>query len=58
MTKGVRVAQWKPVNKKSKTSTRKKPGPEPDRLKIEGNWKEAMKQSLQKKRPAKGWPKN
>ena len=35
----------------------KKPGPEPERLKIEGNWEDAIKQSLEKKKPSQGWPK-
>jgi hypothetical protein len=34
-----------------------KRGPEPDRLKINMDWKEAIKMSLQKKKPASGWPK-
>ena len=34
-----------------------KPGPKPDTLKIEGDWEEAMKKSLAKKKPATGWPK-
>ena len=29
----------------------------PDTLKIDGNWEEAVKQSLAKKKPAGGWPK-
>jgi hypothetical protein len=33
------------------------PGPKPDTLKIEGNWQDAVKRSLQKKKPAEGWPK-
>ena len=33
-------------------------GPEPKRLKIEGNWQDAIKQSLQKKKPPEGWPKD
>ncbi len=33
------------------------PGPKPDVLKIEGDWKEAVKKSLQKKKPKEGWPK-
>jgi hypothetical protein len=33
------------------------PGPKPDRLKLEGNWRDAMKNSLGKKKPAEGWPK-
>lgn len=31
------------------------PGPKPKVLKIEGDWEEAVKQSLKKKRPSKGW---
>jgi hypothetical protein len=33
-----------------------KPGSEPERLKIEGDWVEAMKRALGKKRPPEGWP--
>ena len=33
------------------------PGPKPDRLKLKGNWRDAVKQSLQKKEPPGGWPK-
>jgi hypothetical protein len=43
-----------------KARKRKKPaktGPKPEILKIDGNWKEAVKKSLAKKRPATGWPK-
>jgi hypothetical protein len=32
-------------------------GPEPVRLKLNGNWQTAIKKSLQKKRPVAGWPK-
>jgi hypothetical protein len=32
-------------------------GPEPDRLKLNGNWQSAIKKSFQKKRPVNGWPK-
>jgi hypothetical protein len=35
----------------------KQPGPKADLLKIEGDWKEAIKKSLEKKKPADGWPK-
>lgn len=34
----------------------KKRGPKPDTLKIEGDWKKAVKGALKKKRPAEGWP--
>jgi hypothetical protein len=32
-------------------------GPEPERLKIEGDWKEAVRTALQKQKPTGGWPK-
>jgi hypothetical protein len=32
-------------------------GPKPDVLKIQGHWADAVKQSLQKKKPPEGWPK-
>jgi hypothetical protein len=32
-------------------------GPKPEALKINGNWRDAVKLSLAKKRPANGWPK-
>jgi hypothetical protein len=35
----------------------KKRGPEPEVLKLDGNWKDAIKKSLQKKKPKEGWPK-
>jgi hypothetical protein len=41
--------------KQSKTP--KPRGPEPDRLKLEGDWKKAVKKSLEKKKPDGGWPK-
>ncbi len=34
-----------------------KPGPEPERLKLDEGWETAAKRALQKKRPKKGWPK-
>jgi hypothetical protein len=33
-----------------------KTGPLPETLDIEGDWKEAIKKALKKKRPASGWP--
>jgi hypothetical protein len=32
-------------------------GPAPERVKIEGDWTDAMKKALAKKRPGKDWPK-
>jgi len=40
-----------------KPSTPVKRGPKADTLKIEGNWKTAVKKSLTKKKPSTGWPK-
>jgi hypothetical protein len=34
----------------------RKPGPKPETLKIEGNWKQAVDRALKKKRPKAGWP--
>lgn len=31
-------------------------GPDPLRVKLEGNWADAVKAALSKKRPAGGWP--
>lgn len=36
---------------------KRRPGPDPEILKIEGDWKDAVKKALGKKRPAGGWPK-
>jgi len=33
------------------------PGPKPDVLKLKGPWQEAVRKSLQKKKPSEGWPK-
>jgi hypothetical protein len=47
-----RVLEPKPQEKEPKT-----PGPEPEILKIDMDWEEAIKKSLEKKKPAGGWPK-
>jgi hypothetical protein len=39
------------TKKRKKTS-----GPSPARVKIKGDWSEAVKKALEKKRPAEGWP--
>ena len=41
-----------PTKKKKKS----KRGPTPDRVKIKGDWSEAIKTALEKKRPPEGWP--
>jgi hypothetical protein len=43
--------------KKSQNKSRKPPGPTPEVLKIEGDWKDAMRKLISKKRPEGGWPK-
>jgi hypothetical protein len=43
--------------RKPQPRPRETPGPKPDALKINGNWKMAIKKSLEKKKPAEGWPK-
>jgi hypothetical protein len=40
-----------------KTKKKEKPGPKPEVVKIDGNWRDAVKLSLAKKKPASGWPK-
>ena len=37
--------------------TKATPGPKPDILKIDGDWRESVKKSLEKKKLATGWPK-
>lgn len=32
------------------------PGPEPERVKIDDDWKSAIGRALRKKRPKEGWP--
>jgi len=46
------------VPRPRKKSSQSRHGPEPERLKIEGNWVSAIDQALKKKRPPGGWPKN
>jgi hypothetical protein len=41
---------------KQKKKPHKAPGPKPEVLKIEDNWKEAIKKRLRKKYPEAGWP--
>jgi hypothetical protein len=38
------------------TSKKKKTGPEPDRVKTDKPWEEAVQDALKKKRPPDGWP--
>lgn len=41
----------------TKRRPKRKTGPKPDVLKVEGDWQEAIKKSLAKKKPEDGWPK-
>jgi hypothetical protein len=36
---------------------KKKRGPKPNHLKLDGDWEDAAKEALQKKKPEGGWPK-
>lgn len=45
------------MSKKATKPPRRNPGPAPEVLKIEGNWKDAMRKLISKKRPEGGWPK-
>lgn len=38
------------------TAAKRKPGPKPERVKIEGNWEDAIDQALAKEKPKGGWP--
>ncbi len=42
--------------KARKRKRKKKPGPKTERLKIDMNWVDAVKRSLLKKKPKRGWP--
>jgi hypothetical protein len=43
--------------KKKVAKKKQKPGPKEERLQIQGDWKDAVKRSFQKKKPIEGWPK-
>jgi hypothetical protein len=45
-----RMSEWKKAPPKR--------GPKPDLLKIEGDRQDAVKRTLEKKKPAAGWPKD
>jgi len=34
----------------------KKTGPKPERIKLEGDWRDLMGKALKKERPKEGWP--
>jgi hypothetical protein len=52
----IRVETKKVVKRTPAARSGARPGPKPDVLKIRGRWQDAVKQSLQKKKPAEGWP--
>lgn len=39
---------------KKKVTSKRKPGPKPESLKIEGDWKDAVKTALERGKPPKG----
>jgi hypothetical protein len=34
----------------------KRTGPKPERVKVKGNWEDAIGKALKKERPKEGWP--
>ena len=48
------MSKPKPATKDIPARTAK--GPEPERLKINGDWKAAVRMAMQKPKPANGWP--
>jgi hypothetical protein len=45
-----------PKMPKRQVSSKPVPGPQPDHLKIEGGWQEAVRPPFGKERPVGGWP--
>jgi len=43
--------------KGTKPKRKASPGPKPETLKLDGDWRQSVKKSLAKKKPAGGWPK-
>ena len=41
-----------------KQKEKKRTGPEPDRVKLTGDWEKVVGAALAKKRPKEGWPTN
>lgn len=37
------------------TKSKEKPGPKPERVKIDEDWEDAIDKALKKKRPKEGW---
>lgn len=40
-----------------KKTEKQKSGPKEERVKVKGDWSNAIKKALKKKRPKTGWPK-
>ncbi len=51
------MSKKKAVRNSNHSKKKGSPGPKADRLKLTGNWKDLVKKSLSKKKPAEGWPK-
>jgi hypothetical protein len=51
------VVKKKAASNSNHSKKKDTPGPKADRLKLEGNWRDLVKKSLSKKKPAEGWPK-
>jgi hypothetical protein len=51
------VNRKKAVNNSNHSKKKTTPGPKAERPKLKGNWKDLVKKSLSKKKPAEGWPK-
>ena len=49
--------QKEAVSNSNHSKKKATPGPKAERLKLKGYWKDLMKKSLSKKKPAEGWPK-
>lgn len=45
------------ANNSNHSKKKATPGPKVDRLKLKRNWRDLMRHSLSKKKPAEGWPK-
>jgi hypothetical protein len=41
--------------KRERTEENKRPGPEPEILKLDDDWEQAVKKALRKKKPTSGW---
>lgn len=45
------------MRREKKTEKPSRPGPQPESLRIEGDWKDAVRKAIRKPKPADGWPK-